>query len=76
EEKFPNNSCFRKKLTSIYQKMGYELAFFENSYQHYKAICFLGNNGIGIQHHLHVGDVVTLVSEALKNSENLSYKRS
>jgi hypothetical protein len=60
----PNDSGFRRELASVYQEMGYEAAFFESLCQYYELICFsVEDSGINTQYRLHVGDVVTTISE-------------
>ncbi|CAG8537454.1 10989_t:CDS:2, partial [Rhizophagus irregularis] len=64
EKIVPNDSGFRRELASVYQEMGYEAAFFESSCRYYELICFsVEDNGINTQYRLHVGDVVTTISE-------------
>ncbi|RGB26578.1 hypothetical protein C1646_770274 [Rhizophagus diaphanus] len=64
EKNVPNNSDFRRELASVYQEMGYEAAFFESSCRYYELICFsVEDNGINTQYRLHVGDVITTISE-------------
>ncbi|PKY43320.1 hypothetical protein RhiirA4_457283 [Rhizophagus irregularis] len=47
EENVPNDSGFCRELASVYQKMGYEVAFFESSCRYYELICFsVEDNGI------------------------------
>jgi hypothetical protein len=60
EENLPNNSDFRRELASVYQDMGYKAAFFKSSCQHYGLACFSVEE---TQYSLHVGEVVTIISE-------------
>jgi len=52
--------------------MGYESAFFELSYRYYELVCFLEDNGNNT--HLHVGEVVTIMSE--EEGESFAILRS
>lgn len=55
--------------------MGYEAAFFESSCRHYELVCFsIEDNGINTQYRLHVGDVVTIISE--EEGESFALLRS
>ncbi|GBC43192.2 hypothetical protein GLOIN_2v1886076 [Rhizophagus irregularis DAOM 181602=DAOM 197198] len=53
EENVPNDSGFCRELASVYQKMGYEVAFFESSCRYYELICFsVEDNGITVIHNI------------------------
>ncbi|CAG8662236.1 3873_t:CDS:2, partial [Cetraspora pellucida] len=61
-ENLLNISDFRRELASVYREMGYESAFFESSCKYYELACFSLEDS-EMDYRLHVGEVVTLVSE-------------
>lgn len=65
EESLPNNFDFHRKLASVYQEMGYKSAFFGSSYRYYEVASFSEENdsGINTQYHLHIGEVINIISE-------------
>ncbi|KAF0514529.1 hypothetical protein F8M41_017575 [Gigaspora margarita] len=71
----PNNHDFFAELALAYQDMDYELTMFEDSCQFYEYICFLvEDNDTTIQYRLHVGEVVTIITE--NNSQNFAILKS
>ncbi len=64
----PNDADFHTELVMSYQNIDYHLAIFGNSYHFYEYACFLAEeNDTNILHHLHIGEVVTIVTNDGEN---------
>ncbi|CAG8854314.1 9660_t:CDS:1, partial [Gigaspora margarita] len=75
KEFLPNSPDFFAELTLAYRDMDYELTMFEDSCQFYEYICFLvEDNDTIIQYRLHVGEVVTVITE--NNGQNFAILKS
>ncbi|POG58484.1 hypothetical protein GLOIN_2v1488565 [Rhizophagus irregularis DAOM 181602=DAOM 197198] len=64
EDILPNDADFHRELAISYRDMGYHLAIFGYSCQFYEYACFFAEeNDTNVLHQLHIGEIVTIVTE-------------